>query len=160
MTKKFTVSVLIILGLGIVAPVFFINLNSIPEPFLCGDRPCNVILIIPESISARHMGIYGYERDTTPFIDEFFGKEGIVFENAWSAAPWTWPSFAALFTSQLASEVFVETWEDKLCDTIPTFIDVLDKKEIPKFIAHTWTFSPLNKMNSFIKTFRPEESFQ
>ena len=104
--------IILVLGLGIAVLVILIaadfdfreKLNTPPEPFLCEGRPCNVILIIPETLSARHLGIYGYERDTAPFIDEFFGKEGIVFENAWSNAPWTFPSFATVFTSQLGSD--------------------------------------------------------
>ena len=170
MIKKIIIStfIILILGLGISVLIFFAadNFNPqertdlTPEPFLCEGRPCNVIFIIPESLSARHMGIYGYERNTTPFVDEFFGKEGIVFENAWSTAPWTWPSFAALFTSQLASDVFVETWEDKLSGAIPTFVDVLERNKIPKFVAHTWTFFPLGKMDSFAVKFEPGERFQ
>ena len=128
------------------------------KPFLCDGHSCNVILIIPESLSARHMGIYGYERDTTPFIDEFFGKEGIVFENAWSNSNWTPPSFAALFTSQLPSDIFVEVWEDKLSDTIPTFIDILEKGGISKFAAHSNTIFPWGQVDYNLATqFKPEE---
>ena len=165
--NKIKIAVLV-MGLGIVVLIIFLfadfifreRLNSTPELFLCNNQPCNVILIIPESVSARHMGIYGYERDTTPFIDKFFGKEGIVFENAWSTAPWTWPSFASIFTSQLSSDVFVETWRDKLSDTIPTFIDVLERNGIPKFVTHTWTLFPFGKMDSFVTKFKIEERFQ
>ena len=145
---------------GAAALVIFIDTEPAPELFFCNGQLCNVILIIPESVSARHMGIYGYERDTTPFIDEFFGKEGIVFENAWSTAPWTWPSFVALYTSQLAPDVFVEYWQDKLSDTTPTFIDVLKKNKIPKLLIHTWTIFPHDKLDSFIMKFEPEERFQ
>jgi len=159
---------ILLMGLGIAALVIFIvadfsfqeKLNPTSESFLCEGRPCNVILIVSESISARHMGIYGYERDTTPFIDEFFGKEGIVFENAWSNAPWTYPSFASLFTSQLAPDIFVETWEDKFSDVIPTFIDILGVNGIPKFIAHSWTLFPFVNAHTFIEKFGPKEHFQ
>ena len=162
MTKKLTIPVFIILvlGLGISALVVFVDWQPAPEPFLCNGQPCNVILIIPETLSARHMGIYGYERNTTPFIDEFFSEESIIFENAWSAAPWTFPSFAALFTSQLASDVFVENWGDKLSDKITTFVDVLDKAGIPKFAAHTRTLLPMPNLDAnLITRFKPEERF-
>ena len=159
MTKKLTIFAITIFIVGITALVVFMDWQPAPEPFLCNGRPCNVILIIPEALSARHMGIYGYERDTTPFIDEFFSEESLVFENAWSNAPWTFPSFAALYTSQLAADVFVESWWDKLSETIPTFIDVLGQNEIPKLAAHSWTLAPFRMTDSFIRQFGSKERF-
>ena len=58
----------------------------------CGgdDRP-SVVLISIDTLRADHIGIYGYERDTTPHIDRFFGN-GTVFESATSPAPCTIPA--------------------------------------------------------------------
>ena len=38
----------------------------------------NIILITIDSLRADHLGCYGYDRDTTPYIDNL-AKEGIVF---------------------------------------------------------------------------------
>ena len=43
------------------------------------------------------MSLYGYERRTTPEL-EAWAKEGITFEMARSAAPWTLPSHVTMFT--------------------------------------------------------------
>jgi len=51
----------------------------------------NVLLISVDTLRADHLGIYGYERDTSPNLDRFF-SEGSVFERGSSTAPCTIPS--------------------------------------------------------------------
>jgi hypothetical protein len=48
------------------------------------NRP-NLILISRECIRADHLGVYGYERATTPRIDDF-AADAVVFETATSAS--------------------------------------------------------------------------
>ena len=43
-----------------------------------GERRPSVVLVSIDTLRADHVGIYGYERDTTPHIDRFFGG-GTVF---------------------------------------------------------------------------------
>jgi arylsulfatase A-like enzyme len=64
-----------------------------------GDRvPDNVVLIVVDTLRADHLGTYGYERDTSPFLDDLAAR-GVVFENAVSAAPATFPAVNTLLTS-------------------------------------------------------------
>jgi arylsulfatase len=56
-----------------------------------GDGRPSVVLVSIDTLRADHVGIYGYERDTTPHIDRFFGG-GTVFESATSPAPCTIPA--------------------------------------------------------------------
>ena len=71
--------------------------NIVSEKSLtCPD--CNLIVISLTNTRKDHIGLYGYERDTTPNIDEFF-KSSLVFENAFSPASWTLPDAASFFTS-------------------------------------------------------------
>jgi len=70
-------------------------------------RP-NIFLILIDTLRPDHLGCYGYERPTSPNIDKL-AAEGIRFENAFSAAPWTNPSILALFTGLYPSDV----WEPK-----------------------------------------------
>lgn len=86
----------------------------------------NVILIVADALSAGHMSLYGYDRATTPFMDEFFGKHGLVYINAKSNASWTLPSFASFMRSKLPSHIQVkDLLEDK--QTLPA---VLRKNQI------------------------------
>lgn len=56
-----------------------------------------VVLTVLDTVTAHHSSLYGYNRNTTPELERI-GNKGVVFENAYSAAPWTLPSFASLFT--------------------------------------------------------------
>jgi arylsulfatase A-like enzyme len=58
----------------------------------------NVLLIGIDTLRADHLGCYGYERSTSPNIDQL-AEEGIAFETAVSQCPWTLPSFASVLTS-------------------------------------------------------------
>ncbi len=70
-----------------------------PEP--TSSRPvassANLLWIVVDTLRADHMSVYGYGRRTTPEL-EAWAKEGITFEMARSAAPWTLPSHVTMFT--------------------------------------------------------------
>jgi predicted AlkP superfamily pyrophosphatase or phosphodiesterase len=51
----------------------------------------NVILISLDTLRPDHMGVYGYERNTTPFLDEL-AAESLVFDLA--RTTWTWTLIA------------------------------------------------------------------
>ena len=70
-------------------------------------RP-DIILISADTLRADHLGCYGYNRNTSPHIDEF-SKDAVLFLNAKSNAYWTVPSHLSLFTS-LYPSVF-KVWE-------------------------------------------------
>jgi len=57
----------------------------------------SAILIVLDTLRRDHMSLYGYERKTTPAIDER-AHRGIVFDDATSVANWTLPSHASMFT--------------------------------------------------------------
>lgn len=58
---------------------------------------CNVILISLDTVGAKHLGIYGADQPTTPNIDAF-AKKSRLYQNAYTVAPWTLPSHAAMLT--------------------------------------------------------------
>ena len=66
-------------------------------------RKPNIILIVMDTVRADHLSCYGYFRKTTPNLDKIAGK-GVLFENAFSAAPWTPPSHASIFSGSYPSE--------------------------------------------------------
>jgi len=59
--------------------------------------PYNVILVTPDQLRADYMHTYGYPYADTPNIDQL-AREGTVITRAYSAAPWTTPSFGAILT--------------------------------------------------------------
>ena len=46
----------------------------------------NVIVIVIDTLRPDHLGAYGYERNTSPFIDSL-AQEGVVFEHAYASPP-------------------------------------------------------------------------
>jgi arylsulfatase A-like enzyme len=60
------------------------------------ERP-NVLLIVVDTLRADHLGAYGYPLDTSPNLDRF-AAENLKFNYAISAAPWTSPSMASIFS--------------------------------------------------------------
>ena len=64
----------------------------------CGGPPTgSVILVVVDTLRADHLGLYGYDRPTSPTLDAW-AAEGRVFEHAFAPAPWTLPSFASIYT--------------------------------------------------------------
>lgn len=61
---------------------------------------CNVLLISIDTLRADHLGCYGYDRPTSPNIDQF-SAESVLFQTAIAHAPSTTPSHASIFTSRL-----------------------------------------------------------
>lgn len=77
-----------------------------PWPKLRDDLPApkiNIVFILIDTLRADRMSLYGYERETTPFIDSL-AEESVVFEDAAAPAPWTLPSVPAVFTSTFSCE--------------------------------------------------------
>ncbi len=64
-------------------------------------RP-NIIVVLVDALRSDHLGTYGYQRDTTPRLDERFAG-GAVFTDCVSQAPWTAASVAGIFTSRAPS---------------------------------------------------------
>jgi arylsulfatase A-like enzyme len=58
----------------------------------------NVIFILVDTLRADRLGVYGYERETSRFLDDL-GKHGIVFKYVISQSSWTKTSMASLWTA-------------------------------------------------------------
>ncbi len=62
-----------------------------------GGRAPNVLLVVLDTVAADHLGCYQSSRPTSPALDAL-AEEGVLFEAAYAAAPWTLPSHASIFT--------------------------------------------------------------
>ena len=104
------------------------NLFTHNTSLRCGGRQCNVVLIVSDTLSAQHMSVYGYKHKTTPFMDDFFGNKGIVYENAYSNATWTLPSFASMFRSKYPSQIKLAEIVQKPSQN--TFVEILREEGV------------------------------
>lgn len=67
-----------------------------------GDTPpLHVVLLSLDTLRADRLGIYGYQRGTSPNIDRIFGSRGIVLERFYSNAVTTLYAHAAMMTGVL-----------------------------------------------------------
>ena len=124
----------LVLALMLVLNVFLIITNHFNGP--AGP---NLIMICIDALRADHLGHYGYERDTSPFLDEL-SVESVVFRNVVSQSSWTKTSVAVYMTSnyQMLDRVSRER------DTLPFY--ALTLAEILKdngyhtgaFVANPW----------------------
>ncbi|MFQ5352163.1 MAG: sulfatase, partial [Candidatus Binatia bacterium] len=60
------------------------------------DRP-SLLLVSIDTLRADRLSVYGFERPTTPRLEEF-ASSAIVYERAFAPAPFTMPSVASLLT--------------------------------------------------------------
>ncbi len=86
-------------------------------------RP-NVLVIVVDCGRADHFGCYGHHRPTTPNIDAI-AREGVIYRNAISAAEWTVPSNASMFTGLLPSQHGAVNLHRHLDPGPPTLAEVL-----------------------------------
>ena len=61
--------------------------------------PKTVVLVIIDTLRADHVGAYGYERDTTPNLDQL-AAEGEHYTRAFAQSSWTLPAVSTLLTGQ------------------------------------------------------------
>ena len=90
------------------------------------DNAPNVLLIVLDTVRARNLSLYGYERDTSPTLVRW-AREGVVFERAISTAPWTLTSHASMFTGRFPHEVSAD-WDVPLDAAYPTLAELLTSR--------------------------------
>ncbi len=97
------------------------TLAALPAP-----RPGapNVMLVVLDTVSADHLSLYGYHRETSPNLARL-ARRGVVFEQARAAAPWTLPSHASLFTGQWPHDLGKVQGGKPLDATHPTLAEFL-----------------------------------
>ena len=94
--------------------------SGLPEPT---PGASNVLLIVLDTVRADRLSCQGYGRGTTPNLDRIAAR-GIRFERARSAAPWTLPSHASLFTGRWPHELSAGM-EGPLDGAAPTLAEYL-----------------------------------
>lgn len=81
----------------------------------------SVLLIVLDTVRASNLGLFGYQRPTTPTLDSL-ARESLLFDYAFSTAPWTLPSHASLFTGLWGSQHGAD-WISPLSDSPKTLAE-------------------------------------
>ena len=92
------------------------------------EKPLNLVMVVLDTLRADHLGLYGYERPTSPHLDAL-ARESFVFERAESAAPWTAPSLISLVTSLYPEVHGVRGFPNprRMSDDVVTLAEVLKR---------------------------------
>ena len=108
-------------GLVLLAPACSRQGDPVAGPATEPDSaPLRIVLLLSiDSLRPDHLGLYGYERFTSPVLDEV-ARAGVVFEDASSAAPWTLPSHASMLTGLYPLRHRVVSSKTRLPDEVPT----------------------------------------
>ncbi len=103
-------------------PAFkYVNKNSAHVSGINNTNP-NIILITWDTLAARDMGLYGYNRPTTPYLSEW-AKDAVVFKRLYAASNWTVPTSMSLMTGQ---RVWThKVWYDALNSPVKNYTDSL-----------------------------------
>jgi len=86
-----------------------------------GQRPA-VLLVTLDATRADRLGCYGYAQAKTPAADEL-ARQGVLFEQAYVAAPLCLPSHATILTGRWPAGHGVRDENDVLGATVPTLAE-------------------------------------
>jgi arylsulfatase A-like enzyme len=81
----------------------------------------DIVYITVDSLRADHVGWHGYERETTPFLDEL-GETAHVFTNAFTHGCFTRQAFRAIMTGQFPTHCQEDGGLSDDCETIATLL--------------------------------------
>ncbi len=82
-----------------------------------------MLFIVLDTVRAESLSLYGYHRDTSPNLTKL-ARRGVRFDRARTAAAWTLPSHASMFTGRWPYEL--STRPDRPLDTaFPTLAEFL-----------------------------------
>jgi arylsulfatase A-like enzyme len=99
---------------------------ALPACSKAPPRAKNVILVSIDTLRRDHLGLYGYARNTSPFLDRI-GRAGVAFDQCISQAPWTAPSHASMLSSLYPSVLGMGRFEDPghIGDSVDMLAEVL-----------------------------------
>ncbi len=97
----------------------------------------NVVLIVLDTVAARHLSLYGYGRATSTTLAEL-AERGIRFGTARASSSWTLPSHATMFTGRWMHDLSVG-WLTPLDRTQTTVAEFLGARGYATagFVANT-----------------------
>ena len=113
----------------------------------------NIIILGSDGVGARNTTLYGYERQTTPFLNEL-GKHSLVCDNAFANASHTGASLVSMLTGKLPTETRVIYPPDILhgkdaYQHLPAILRQLGYRSIQISMRHYADVFDLNMRNSF-----------
>jgi arylsulfatase A-like enzyme len=115
-------------GFRIFHPKVVAGIECEDGPAVAGDRASqerpNIVVYLIDALRADRVGCYGYDRDTTPRIDEF-ASSALVFSGAQAQTSWTRTAVASIFTGLLPQQHGAIDKKDALPESATTIAELL-----------------------------------
>lgn len=93
----------------------------------------DVVYVVMDAFHAKHSNLYGYHRNTTPFLKKI-GEQSIVFQNFYANSPYTLASTGTLLTSCYPHEHGLINKDTQLNPDLPRIQDILSRHSISSFL--------------------------
>jgi len=99
--------------------VFQVNHNSFQKSDYHLNPMPHIFIILADAVYAQHLSVYGYNRDTSPNLNEF-SKQSIIFDHFYSTSSATSQGVASLFTGYYIGNYPNQAKENRgsLCQTL------------------------------------------
>jgi arylsulfatase A-like enzyme len=98
--------------------------RDVPKQGIRGQKSPHVFIYLIDTLRADHLSCYGYDKKTTPNIDEF-SKDGVVFNNCFASASWTKPTVGSILTGLYPNKHRAERKDDKLSAGVVMISEIL-----------------------------------
>lgn len=88
----------------------------------------NVVVVLADTLRARNLGAYGYERDTSPRLASL-AEDGYLLEDVRAQAPCTYPSVNSILTGRDGTRFWVQ--EGKrigIPEEVPSLAEILSER--------------------------------
>jgi len=128
------------------------NTHTLVDAGKVTARP-NIILLGSDGISARNLSLYGYSRETTPYLKNL-SSESLLMKNHMSNSGKTTGSITSIFTGKLPSKTRVSFPPDKLNSVdayqhLPGILKELGYKSVEIAIPHYLDATEINLLHGF-----------
>jgi len=90
------------------------------------DPPPSILLVSIDTLRPDHLGLYGYERDTSPYLDRL-AEESLVFDRAYTTLAWTLVAHMSMMTGLYPREHGVDAAKTALSPKVPTVAERLQE---------------------------------
>lgn len=113
--------------------------NPMLSTAVASSPPSHLFLISIDCLRASHVGAYGYEKPTTPHIDEL-ARDAVVFRDAVSTSSWTLPAHMSMLTGLTPSQHGVVSLTQRLPSNVPYLPERLRQHGYETLGIVTWWF--------------------
>ncbi len=105
--------------------------DAVPEDAISLETPApqrpDVLIYLIDTLRADRLGVYGYDRSTSPNIDHF-AADGAVFKNAQAQSSWTRSAVVSLMTGLLPQVHSVNRRDEALSRSVETLAEILKRQ--------------------------------